>query len=137
MGLFEGQHSYTMRLVKGGTLGQRLRKYKDDFRGAAALMEKVARGVHAAHVAGIIHRDLKPANIMLDENSEPLVADFGLARLGDGPSDISVAGRILGTPAYMSPEQASARHSQITPRSDVWSLGVILYEMLAGQRPFD
>jgi hypothetical protein len=136
MGLFEGQHSYTMRLLAGGNLARRLDEYRDDFRAAAALLENVARAVHAAHGAGVIHRDLKPANILLDENGEPLVGDFGLAKLEGGRPDASLPGQRLGTPAYMSPEQARGHTWEVSPRSDVWALGVILYELLTGRRPF-
>jgi serine/threonine protein kinase len=135
MGLHEGLHSFTMRLLTS-SLERRLGDYTRDFRTAATLMEKVARAVHAAHRAGIIHRDLKPANILLDENGEPLVGDFGLAKFADARADATLPGQVMGTPAYMSPEQASGRTWEITERSDVWSLGVILYELLAGQRPF-
>src|SRR5205085_2328936 len=97
---------------------------------------KVARAVEAAHAQGIVHRDLKPANILLDEHGEPLVGDFGLAKLKDAEADVTVPGTVLGTPAYMAPEQAAGRSHEVGPASDVWALGVILCELLTGQRPF-
>jgi serine/threonine protein kinase/formylglycine-generating enzyme required for sulfatase activity len=102
------------------------------------VMEKAARAIHAAHEAGVIHRDLKPGNIMVDATGEPVVLDFGLARdlEGDGVS-ITKSGDFLGTPAYMSPEQIASGHIHLDRRSDVYSLGVTLYECLTLCRPFD
>ena len=105
----------------------------------AGLVEKVARAVHHAHLHGVVHRDLKPANILVDEQGQPHLTDFGLAkRFGEGmnPSTLALTGSgvLLGTPGYMSPEQADAR--PVTPASDVYSLGAILFEMLTGEPPF-
>jgi serine/threonine protein kinase len=135
MGLHEGQHSFTMELVTGGSLADHMDRFSDP-KAAVALMEKVARALHAAHQKGIVHRDLKPANILLDEHGEPMVSDFGLAKFPDAEADLTQPGRILGTPAYMSPEQAAGHSWKVTEASDVWALGVILYELLAGRRPF-
>jgi hypothetical protein len=136
VGLHQGRPCYTMPLV-AGSLAASLGRFQQDLRGAVELLEKVARAVHAAHQADVVHRDLKPANILLDEQGEPLVADFGLAKIldGDGPSTLS--GQRVGTPAYMAPEQAACRADQISPAGDVWSLGVILYELVVGRRPFE
>lgn len=136
MGLHAGAHCFTMPLIGGGSLAQRLSEYRNDPRKAVGLVEKVARAVHAAHQAGIIHRDLKPGNILLDDNGEPLVSDFGLAKLGGGSAEMTVPGQMLGTPAYMSPEQAAGRNDRVSAASDVWALGVVLYELLVGRRPF-
>jgi hypothetical protein len=134
VGLQDGRPCYTMPFIEGGTLAQHLQRFGKDLRAAAVLMEKVARAVHAAHESGVIHRDLKPSNILLD-GDEPLVADFGLAKLVDADGETTCsAGRLMGTPAYMSPEQ-SAGHPA-TRASDVWSLGVVLYELVTGRRPF-
>jgi serine/threonine protein kinase len=104
---------------------------------AAALVAKLARAIHEAHSLGIIHRDLKPSNILLDAHGEPVIMDFGLARR-ERPGDdvLTHEGAVLGTPAYMSPEQVEGDTREIGPRTDVYSLGVILYELLAGRRPF-
>jgi serine/threonine protein kinase len=102
-------------------------------RGAAVdLLAAVARAVHHAHLQGVIHCDLKPSNILLDEEGEPLVSDFGLAQVADdgGAADLA------GTPAYMAPEQLDGRGWPTGPATDVWALGVILYELLTGRRPF-
>jgi serine/threonine protein kinase len=102
----------------------------------ALLVRKLAKAMHCAHAKGIIHRDLKPSNIMIDQHKEPVIMDFGLARMSDRQGTrLSLPGSVLGTPAYMSPEQASAEEN-ITHRTDIYSLGVVLYELLTGKLPF-
>ena len=102
-----------------------------------SLMTKVARAVHHAHLRGVLHRDLKPGNILLDSTGEPFLTDFGLAKLAEGDSGLTHSNALLGTPHYMSPEQAAGRTNDISTVSDVWALGVILYQMLSGRLPFN
>ncbi len=136
IGQHEGQHYFSMRFVEGGTLTQALAKQKFSSRQASGLLIKVAWAVHHAHQRGIIHRDLKPGNILLDADGEPHVADFGLAKLLEHDSALTQSATILGTPAYMAPEQAHGQMKQATTAVDIYSLGAILYELLTGRPPF-
>ncbi len=125
-----------LELLPGGTLTEQLQSLKGRTPAeVAAMITKVARGVAAAHALGIVHRDLKPGNVLLDEQGEPKVTDFGLAKVASG-SDLTQTGAIFGTPAYMAPEQASGNAKFVGPQADVWALGVMLHEALTGQRPF-
>ncbi|MBI4612455.1 MAG: serine/threonine protein kinase [Planctomycetes bacterium] len=132
----QGQPYFTMEYVEGKSLERLLADGLPLARGLS-LLAKTARAVSFAHGQGVIHRDLKPANIMVDTRGEPRVMDFGLARLveDEGPA-LSRSGSLVGTPAYMSPEQADRRTREVDPRSDVWALGAILYEIATGRRPF-
>ncbi|MBA3315401.1 MAG: serine/threonine protein kinase [Planctomycetaceae bacterium] len=133
----DGERAYIVsELVRGTNLAERLKAGAFPVRRAADLVRKVAEAVAHAHDRGIIHRDIKPANVLLDSDDEPRLTDFGIARRAAGDQTISHVGQALGTPAYMAPEQASGDVAAVDHRSDVYSLGVLLYETLAGRRAF-
>lgn len=123
-------------LIPGVTLADWLTARKPTVAASAKLCKKIAEALHSAHLAGIVHRDLKPSNILIDEQGEPHIADFGLAKRDAGEISVTIDGQVLGTPAYMSPEQAKGDSHKADARSDVYSLGVILYELLTGEKPF-
>jgi WD40 repeat protein/tRNA A-37 threonylcarbamoyl transferase component Bud32 len=125
----------SMEFIGGTSLSERVSLGPVTGRRAAEYLELTARAVHYAHQRGIVHRDLKPANVLLDENDQPKVTDFGLAKQLKSRSDQTRTGAILGTPSYMSPEQANGS-KDIGPASDVYSLGAILYELITGKPPF-
>jgi len=122
--------------VRGATLGEWLTGQQLTSREAAELCAKIADALHHAHEQGVVHRDLKPANIMIDADGQPHLMDFGLARREVGEVTVTLDGQVLGTPAYMSPEQAQGEGHTADRRSDVYSLGVILFQLLTGELPF-
>ena len=133
----DGMPYYTMRLAEGGSLAGRLKQQGAmSDREAASLMSTIARAVQHAHDHGVLHRDLKPANILMDARGSPMLSDFGLAKILDGGLQMTQSLSLMGTPHYMSPEQAAGNVKHITTASDVWALGVILYQMLAKKLPF-
>ena len=136
VGEWEGHPFYSMQLVEGTTLAKQLARGPMPPRIAAGLLAKVAAAVQAAHERGVLHRDLKPSNILIDAAGEPHVSDFGLAKRIEDEQSVTHTGAILGTPCYMSPEQAAGSRGEVGPLSDVWSLGAILYQSLVGRPPF-
>jgi serine/threonine-protein kinase len=131
-----GRCYFSMQLVDGETLAERLADGPLPAAEAARLMATVARAIHYAHTQGVVHRDLKPANILIDAAGEPHVTDFGLAKQLDAGQSLTLSGAVLGTPAYMAPELASGDRGAIGPACDVYSLGTILYALLTGRPPF-
>ena len=136
VGEHDGYHYFSMKLIAGASLNRKLADYHDNPKAAARLMATAAGAVHHAHQRGILHRDLKPANILLDDRGDSHVTDFGLAKRVEGDSELTQSGAILGTPAYMAPEQASGRRGAVTTSSDVYGLGAVLYALLTGRAPF-
>ena len=122
--------------VEGDNLKTYLAAHSLSHAEMAELCAEVAEAVHHAHELEIVHRDLKPANIIVDRAGKPHVIDFGLAKWSNDDRDLTLHGELMGTPAYMSPEQAGGNASTLDRRTDVYSLGVILYEHLCGQCPF-
>ena len=132
----DGQTCYmACAFVPGTTLARHLAAGRLAFGEAAAMVARVAEALHHAHLQGVIHRDVKPANILLDRQGEPHLTDFGLAKRQTGEITVTLDGEVLGTIAYMSPEQAREAH-HVDGRSDLYSLGIVLYEMLTGELPF-
>jgi eukaryotic-like serine/threonine-protein kinase len=133
----EGKYPYfTQEYVPGGTLANKIKHKLLPHSETAEMMLQICRAIAFAHEHGVIHRDLKPANILIGSHGAPKIADFGLARQIDDESKLTKDGTVLGTPSYMAPEQASGSNDSIGPRSDVYALGAILYELLAGRPPF-
>ena len=138
--LFEAGHEaglpyFTMKLMEGGSLADRIAAGRLPLRQAAEVVSRIARAVHFAHQRGILHRDIKPANILFDEDGNPRVGDFGLARPIEGGHSAVRSGLLVGTPMYMAPEQAKRRPA-LTTAVDIYGLGAVLYELIAGRPPF-
>ena len=140
-GLHHGIYYYAMEFIDGLPLDQYVVQKALSQKQILALMRTVCEAIEHAHLRGVMHRDLKPSNIMVSFDGQPRVVDFGLARTfleeDSEALTISVEGEVAGTPAYMSPEQAAGHHDQVDTRTDVYSLGVILYRLLIGQSPYD
>lgn len=136
IGTHEGQHYFSMAFVEGRSLAHTIQDGPLPPRQAAGIVKKVAEAVAYAHGKGVIHRDLKPANVLIDCRGEPKVTDFGLAKQVKSDRDLTRTGAVIGTPSYMSPEQAGGHVEKVGPQSDVYSLGAILYCLLTGRPPF-
>ncbi len=139
VGDVDGRQYISMAFIPGRPLSNYARsKYRHPIRQVVKVVRKLAFALHAAHVVGIVHRDVKPANVMIDDSREPILMDFGLARKAD-PEGVRLtrAGAVLGTPAYMSPEQVEGRIDEVGPPSDQFSLGAVFYELLTGVLPFE
>jgi tRNA A-37 threonylcarbamoyl transferase component Bud32 len=125
-----------LKLITGGDLERHVPRLAQNPRAAARLIAKVARTVHFAHLHGVLHRDLKPSNILLDSRGEPHLTDFGLAKCIETESGLTQTGLILGTPAYMAPEQLQGRRHETTTAADIYGVGAVLYKLLTGHPPF-
>jgi formylglycine-generating enzyme required for sulfatase activity len=136
IGEHQGQHFFAMGLVEGRSLAEELREGPMPARRAAEITRKVAEAIGYAHSRGVIHRDLKPGNVLLDQAGEPKVTDFGLAKRTDIDSQLTGTGQIMGTPAFMPPEQALGLMTEVREPADVYSLGATLYCLLTRRPPF-
>jgi eukaryotic-like serine/threonine-protein kinase len=136
IGRHSGTHFLALRYFEHGSLADAVSRRRFTPSEAVRLISDAARAVHHAHTRGVLHRDLKPSNLLLDERGVPHVADFGLAKLADSDTSLTLSTSVLGTPAYMAPEQASGHAKEAGTPADVYSLGAILFELLAGRPPF-
>src|SRR5262249_7801377 len=146
----QGQHYFSMGLVDGHNLREAIRNRKSKIRRdgkslalgcyepreGARLISTLGRAVHYAHQRGVLHRDIKPSNVLLASGGEPHLTDFGLAKLLEKESTLTHTNAVMGTPAYMSPEQARGETKDVTTAADVYGLGAVLYETLTGSPPF-
>ena len=136
-GKVDGKHIIVYEYIEGETLKSYISRNQPlPLVETLRLVRLIAEGLDYAHSKGIIHRDMKPDNVMIDSSGQPHIADFGCARSMEADVSLTMDGSILGTPTYMSPEQASGRSNTADGRTDIWSLGVMLYEMVAGKKPF-
>ena len=131
----DGHHYFSMALVEGRSLAEKLNEGPSEPRVAAELIRQVAVAIEYAHGKGVIHRDLKPSNILIDQRGTPRITDFGLAKRAADVAGLTVTGDVLGTPSYMPPEQAAGNVNLVGPASDVYSLGAVLYALLSGRPP--
>jgi tRNA A-37 threonylcarbamoyl transferase component Bud32 len=136
VGEHDGQCYLSMKLIDGGNLGDQIASFRDNPRAAVTMMIEAAEAVQHAHMRGILHRDLKPANILVDAVGHLHITDFGLAKLMQSNVDVTASGAIIGTPAYMSPEQAAGHRGRMSLATDVYGLGAIFYALLTGKSPF-
>src|SRR5262249_16564885 len=138
VGQCEFGHFFAMEYIEGQTLEALVRaRGPIPISSATSLLVVVGEAIHFAHGKGVIHRDLKPANVMIDRFRRPMVRELGIGKCLGGSSSLTLQGAIVGTPAYMAPEQAGEDGGEIGPYSDVYSLGAILYTLLTGKLPYD
>ncbi len=139
VGTIDGHDYIVMAFIDGKPLSKVIQAQATiSDKQVASVIRRIAVALQEAHEKGVIHRDLKPANVMINRKGEPVIMDFGLARRSNsGDAQISQTGQIMGTPAYMSPEQARGDGKSVGPAADIYSLGVMLYELLCGRRPFE
>ncbi|MCA9062886.1 MAG: serine/threonine protein kinase, partial [Planctomycetaceae bacterium] len=148
VGEYQGQHFISMKLIDGDNLDRQLRRHSLDRSmspaelrsrqtAIAGLVSRIARAVQYAHDHGVLHRDIKPHNILIDREGNPHLTDFGLAKLtGHDQAGLTLTDAVLGSPSYMAPEQAAGDFAEITVQTDVYGVGALLYELLAGRPPF-
>ena len=138
LGQVDGRHFFAMEYVEGHTLAELVRDGPLPAERAAGYVREIAEAVEHAHRQGVLHRDLKPSNVLIDADDRPRITDFGLARRLDAPpgGSLTTTGAIVGTPAYMPPEQSAPASGAIGPRSDVYAMGAVLYELITGRPPF-
>ena len=129
----DGQPYFVMRNMTGGSLADQIKQGSFSVQDTARIVERIAKGLAYAHKKGIVHRDLKPGNVLFDDTGDPFISDFGVAKLADSAQNVTGSG-VIGTPAYMSPEQAQS--GKVDGRSDIYALGAIIYEMLTGEHPY-
>lgn len=137
VGELNGLPFFSMKLAESGALADKSTRYRRKFHEIAQLIGKVARALHHAHQRGILHRDVKPGNILLGGDGEPFLADFGIAKSLASDVDLTRTLSVLGTPAYLSPEQAAGKTKELTTATDIYGLGAVLYELLTGHPPFE
>ena len=136
VGEHEGLPYFSLEYVEGGTLAHKVKNEPLAPREAARIVGQLSAGIACAHLAGIIHRDLKPTNVLMAKDGTPKITDFGLAKRLEEDAGRTASGAIMGTPNYMSPEQAEGRSKEVGPLADVYALGIVLYELLTGTVPF-
>lgn len=136
IGQHQGMPFYCMQYIEGQTLSQRLTSGPLPTRRASAMLQKICDAIQYAHQQGVLHRDIKPSNILIDEDGQPFIVDFGLAKQTSSQNTLTKSGAILGTPSYMSPEQAAGARSQVDAATDIYALGAMLYHMITGRPPF-
>src|SRR5574339_307996 len=135
VGEADGQPYFVMRYMSGGSLSDRMKAGIMDVEEAARILGMIAPGLDEAHSKGIIHRDIKPSNILFDRRGNPYISDFGIAKLTQAQAGNVTGSAIIGTPAYMAPEQAQGL--DVDGRADIYALSIILFEMLTGKQPYE